>query len=65
MTKKSKDLLSDFNAWMLYDATGTYIGHTLWPSQDWAKAEKDYQEETGKAPIDGKWRIKKVHVRFA
>lgn len=61
----SNDGLGDFTAWMLYDATQTYTGFTLWPSRDWAKAEKLHQEETGNAPIDGKWRIAKVHVRFA
>ena len=64
MTDKSKEVLDDFKAWMLYDATGTYMGHTLWPSREYAKTEKAYQEEHGKAPIDGKWRVRKVHVRF-
>ena len=54
--------LGDFTAWMLYDATGTYTGSTLWPSRQFAEAEKQFDAETGKAPEDGRWRIRKVHV---
>jgi len=57
--------LGDFTAWMLYDATNTYDGFTLWTTQRMAKVEKLYAEEIGNAPIDGQWRISKVHVRFA
>jgi len=62
--EKRRSNRGDFMAWMLYDANGVYTGFTLWPSRDWAKAEKEHQEEVGNAPIDGKWRIRKVHVRF-
>ena len=61
----SNDGLGDFTAWMLYDATNTYDGFTLWTTQRMAKVEKLHAEETGIASIDGKWLIRKVHVRFA
>lgn len=53
-----------FTAWLLYDATETYTGFTLWPTKKHAQDEKDYEENTGKLPGDGVWRIRKVHVQF-
>lgn len=62
----SNDGLGDkFTAWMFYDATDTYTGFTLWPTKRMAQAEKDYDDEIGRTPRDGKWRIRKVYVRFA
>ena len=72
MTKKkakgkrvaSNGVLGDFAAWMLYDATNTYDGGTLWATRRRAEAEKEHEAETGNAPIDGQWRVRKVSVRF-
>lgn len=59
----SDDGLGNGKFWMLYDETGTYTGHTLWPSRRIAKREKEFLDNQSNLPLDGKWRIRKVRVQ--
>ena len=54
-----------FIAWMLYDATDTYTGQTLWNTRRMAQAEKEFQDAQNNLPHDGDWRIRKVHIMYA
>ena len=58
----SKARLGDF--WLLYDATDTYTGSTLWPTKRLAEAERKFEGDIGRMPRDGAWRIRKVRVQF-
>ena len=61
----SKARLGGFTSWMLYDAADTYTGSSLWETKRVAEAERKFEDDIGSMPRDGKWRIRKVHVRFA